>query len=81
VIEGYEVILGEASGRRDVMEEGSAGMVCGHPIPIGIGDLVVDPGEWTLVCPRHQGPGLPAEPEPLVLAFVLVGGLGPVHDC
>ena len=80
MLEDYEVIVGETPGRRDVMEESSAGMVCGYPVSIGLGDLVVDPGEWTLVRPRHQGPGLPAELEPLVLAFVLVDSDGWVKD-
>ena len=79
LIEGCKVRVGEALRRRDVVEEGSAAVVCCHPIPIGVGDLVVDPGERASGRPVHQDPGLPAESEPLVLALALVGWLRPVH--
>jgi hypothetical protein len=71
--EGCEVLVGESAERLDVAEEGSAVMVCGHPVPVGVGDLVVDLGERASIGPVHQGSGLPAESEPLVLAVVLVG--------
>jgi hypothetical protein len=51
-------------------------MVRGDPVPVGVGDLVVDPGEGASGRPGHQGPGLPAEPEPLVFAFMFADGSG-----
>lgn len=55
-------------------------MVDGHPVPIDVGDLVVDPHERASVRPRRHGSGLPVEPVPLVLAFIRVGGLRPVNN-
>jgi hypothetical protein len=37
-------------------------MMRGHPVPVGVGDLVVHPGERAPGYPVHQGPGLPAQP-------------------
>jgi hypothetical protein len=54
-------------------------MMRGHPVPVGVGDLVVYPGEWTPGCPVHQGSGLPAEPEPPVFALVRFRRLRPGH--
>jgi hypothetical protein len=73
VIKGCEVFVSESSEWLHVVEEGSAVMVRGDPVPIGVGDLVVDPGERASGRPGHQSPGLPAEPGPLVLAFMLAG--------
>lgn len=51
MIEDCEVFGGEAAGRRDAVEEGRDGVVGGHPVPIGVGDLVVDPDVGPLNVP------------------------------
>lgn len=51
-----------------------------YPLPIGVCDLVVYPGERASRSPVGDGPGFPAQSEPLVLALVRCGWLGPGHD-
>jgi hypothetical protein len=36
LIEGCEVLVGASAERLDVMEEGSAAMVCEHPVFVGL---------------------------------------------
>jgi hypothetical protein len=50
----------------------------GDPVPVGIGDFVVDPGERASRRPVDQGPGFPAEPEPLVFTLIGRGWLRPL---
>lgn len=62
------------------MDKGSAVMVSEHPVPVSVGNLIVDPHKWSPVRPLHQGPGLPVQTEPSVFVFAFGGGLRPVHD-
>lgn len=50
----------------------------GCPVPVGVGDLVVNPGKRPDGCPVHEGSGFPAESEPLILEFLGSGQLRPM---
>lgn len=54
-------------------------MMRGHPVPVGVSDLVVYPGKRTPACPVHEGFGLPAQSGPLGLALIGCGRLRPYH--
>jgi hypothetical protein len=62
------------------MEQRGSWMTLGHPVQVSTGNLVIYPGERAPGCPPHQGPGLPAQPEPPVFALLRPGRLGPGHD-
>jgi hypothetical protein len=55
-------------------------MTGGYPVAVGIGDLVIDPGEGASCCPADEGPGLPVQSLAFVLLFFGGGGLWPGHD-
>lgn len=61
------------------MEQGLTLMMGSDPRPIGIGDLVVDPGERASRSPFDKGTGLPVQSVPLVLVIDL-GRLRPDHQ-
>jgi hypothetical protein len=42
-------------------------------------NTIIDPGKRAPLCPVRDGPGLPAQPEPLVLALIGSDRLRPGH--
>jgi len=64
-----EVLVGEASGRFNAMEQRGSWMPRRYPVPVGVGDFIVHPRERTPGGPLHQGSGLPAQSEPPVFAL------------
>lgn len=60
----------------DAVEEGLSWVVVGDPGAVGVGDLVVGPGEGAPLGPLDEGAGFPVEPVSFVLV-VGVGGFGP----
>jgi hypothetical protein len=78
-VKSGEILVREPAGRVDGAEQRGCGVMHGHPIPVGVSDLVVYPGKRTPGCPVHEGSGLPGESEPLVLALMGSGRLRPGH--
>jgi len=78
-VKSGEILVREPAGRVDGAEQRGCGVMHGHPVPVGVSDLVVYPGKRAPGCPVHEGSGLPAESEPLVLALTGSGRLRPGH--
>ena len=70
LVERCEVLAAESAVWLDMVEERATAVIGRHPDAVGVGDLVVDPREGPSTGPVHQGPGLPAQAQPPVLALV-----------
>jgi hypothetical protein len=78
--DGEVVGFGDAHGGVNAVQQGLSGMTGGYPVAVGIGDLVIEPGEGASCCPADEGPGLPVQSLAFVLLFFGGGGLWPGHD-
>jgi hypothetical protein len=57
-----EVRVGEADVRVDAVQQSGPWMVGFDPLPVGVSDFVVEPGEWAPAGPLGEEPGLPVQP-------------------
>jgi hypothetical protein len=69
-VEGFEIVVSDPLRGVNAVEKGAAVVASGDPLDVSVGDLVVDPGEWTSVSPCDQSASLPVEIEPAVFEFV-----------
>jgi hypothetical protein len=74
LVDSDEVRVGKALAGVDTMEQNLSSMMSGHPRPIGVSDLIVDPDEGTPGRPADERAGFPVQPVPFIL-LILVGWL------